>query len=385
MYGLLTLKLSIKLCSEFIVCVKRTKRMSRESEPFTGEIGIHYPLHVLNRYSLPELIRLAEQARESLEEFGFAQVWTNDNLEYRSVLTSSAALVARLPVKLGTAITVPYFRNPIDLAAAFATIAELMDGREISLGLGPGSRSILTHQVERAKPLAIMAELAPALRKLFDGEQIHRNDIPNLAAYFHLNAESYSLRFKAQSPIRLYYGPSLLKPAVLNLIARHFDGVILQTLYGISDMEATLASLKQARAESPREEPLRKVMLLNASVSRDGRAAREHGKRFVSHIISGWPDETLERKGIDPRAVQSVRQAYANNRGVDHAASLTPNEAVDRLIIAGTPAQCIERFAELFSFAARHAFAQVFIGVPLGPDVQEVIDIWGKEILPALR
>src|ERR687892_557077 len=63
----------------------------------------------------------------------------------------------------------------------------------------------------------------------------------------------------------------------------------------------------------------------------------------------------------------------------------TPDEAVDRLIIAGTPAQCIERFAELFSFAARHEFAQVFIGVPLGPDVQEVIDIWGKEILPALR
>src|ERR671918_2880446 len=188
MYGLLTLKLSIKLCSEFIVCVKRTKRMSSESEPFTGEIGIHYPLHVLNRYSLPELIRLAEQARESLERFGFAQVWTNDNLEYRSVLTSSAALVARLPVKLGTAITVPYFRNPIDLAAAFATIAELMDGREISLGLGPGSRSILTHQVQRVKPLPIMAELAVALRQLFAGQGPRAADISVLAPYFHLNA-----------------------------------------------------------------------------------------------------------------------------------------------------------------------------------------------------
>jgi alkanesulfonate monooxygenase SsuD/methylene tetrahydromethanopterin reductase-like flavin-dependent oxidoreductase (luciferase family) len=171
----------------------------------------------------------------------------------------------------------------------------------------------------------------------------------------------------------------------LNLIARHFDGVILQTLYGISDMEATLLSLTRARAESPLREPLRKVMLLNASVSRDEGSAREHAKRFVSHIISGWPDETLERKGIDPRAVQLVRQAYAQNRGVDHAASLTPDEAVDRLIIAGTPGQCIERFAQLFSLAARHEFTQVLIGVPLGPDVQEVIDIWGKEILPALR
>src|SRR5207249_8851543 len=114
--------------------------MSGEPQRFSGEIGIHYPLHVLNRYSLPDLIRLAEKAWEALRPFGFTQVWTNDNLEYRSVLASSAALVARLPVKLGTAITVPYFRNPIDLAAAFATIFELMSRREISLCPGSGSR-----------------------------------------------------------------------------------------------------------------------------------------------------------------------------------------------------------------------------------------------------
>jgi alkanesulfonate monooxygenase SsuD/methylene tetrahydromethanopterin reductase-like flavin-dependent oxidoreductase (luciferase family) len=359
--------------------------MSKEPERFSGEIGIHYPLHVLNRYSLPELIGLAERAWQTLGKLGFSQVWTNDNLEYRSVLASSAAIVARLPVKLGTAVTVPYFRNPVDLAMAFATISELTHGREISLGLGPGSRSILTHQVERAKPLALMAELAVALRQLFAGEALRTDEIPVLASYFHLNAEQYALRFKTQSPIRLYYGPSLLKPTVLELIARHFDGVILQTLYGIADMNASLAHLQSARSESPLREPLRRVMLLNASVSRDGPAARRHGKRFVSHIVSGWPDDVLEAKGIDPQAIQSVRRAYAENRGVDYAASLTSDEAVDRLIIAGTPAQCTERIAELFSLAARDEFTQVVIGVPLGPDIPEVIDLWGREILPALR
>jgi 5,10-methylenetetrahydromethanopterin reductase len=359
--------------------------MAIRTKEFTGEIGIHYPLHVLNRYSLPELIGLAERAWQTLGKFGFTQVWTNDNLEYRSVLASSAAIVARLPIKLGTAVTVPYFRNPVDLAMAFATISELTNGREISLGLGPGSRSILRNQVERVKPLAIMAELSLALRKLFAGEALRSADVPVLAAYFHLTAAEYALRFKTQSPIRLYYGPSLLKPAVLDLIARHFDGVILQTLYGIADMNASLARLQSTRSESPLREPLRKVMLLNASVSRDGEAARQHAKRFVSHIVSGWPDEVLEAKGIDPRAIQTVRQAYAENRGVDYAASLTPDDAVDRLIVAGTPAQCSERIAELFSLAARDQFTQVAIGVPLGPDIPEVIDLWGKEILPALR
>src|SRR5258707_11849230 len=178
--------------------------MSNPTKQFTGEIGIHYPLHVLNRYSLPELIGLADTAWRTMGQFGFSQVWTNDNLEYRSVLASSAAIVARLPVKLGTAVTVPYFRNPVDLAMAFATISELMDGREISLGLGPGSRSILTHQGEREKPLTIMAELATALRTLFAGATLKTSEITVLASYFHMNAEQNASRSTIQAPTRLY-------------------------------------------------------------------------------------------------------------------------------------------------------------------------------------
>ena len=357
--------------------------MSNTSQ-FTGEIGIHYPLHVLNRYSLPELIDLAERATKTLGPFNFTRVWTNDNLEYRSVLASSAAILARLPVKLGTAVAVPYFRNPIDVAMAFATMSELANGRDIALGLGPGSRSILTRHVVRTKPLAIMAELAVALRTLFAGDALKRSDIPTLAEYFHLNAEHYALRFKTAAPIHLYYGPSLLKPAVLDLIARHFDGVILQTLYGIDDMEASLSRLSSARSQTANP-PLRKTMLINASVSRDSNAAKQHAKRFVSHIASGWPDDVLTAKGIDPKAIQAVRRAYAENRGVDYASSLTPDEAVDRLIISGTPGECIGRLRNLFQLASQHGFSEISIGVPLGPDVPEAIDLWGTEILPALQ
>lgn len=111
-----------------------------------------------------------------------------------------------------------------------------------------------------------------------------------------------------------------------------------------------------------------------------GPAARRHAKRLVSHIASGWPDETLKAQGIDPRAIQAARRAYQENRGVDQASALTPDEAVDRLIIAGAADQCVE----LFDFAARHGFGEIVIGVPLGPDVPEAIDLWSQEILTAL-
>ena len=42
-------------------------------------------MHVLNRYSLPELIGLAERAWQTLGKLGFTQICTNNNLEYRSV------------------------------------------------------------------------------------------------------------------------------------------------------------------------------------------------------------------------------------------------------------------------------------------------------------
>ena len=64
-----------------------------------------------------------------------------------------------------------------------------------------------------------MPELAVALRKLSAGEALWSDEIPALASDFHLNAEESALRFKTRSPIRLYYGPSFLKPAVLELIA----------------------------------------------------------------------------------------------------------------------------------------------------------------------
>jgi hypothetical protein len=52
--------------------------MSTSTKRFAGEIGIPDPLHVLNGYSLPELIGLTERAWQTLGKLGFTQIWTND-------------------------------------------------------------------------------------------------------------------------------------------------------------------------------------------------------------------------------------------------------------------------------------------------------------------
>ncbi len=355
---------------------------------FNGELGLQCPLHVLNRYSLPELLHLVEHAWSSLKRFNFTRVWTNDNLEYRNIFVASASIVNRVPVRLGTAVTFPYARNPIDMAGAFAALSELMNGQEISLGIGTGTRSIAGEQVEMIKPVTMVAEILHCLKALLAGQEIRRDEFPALSDYFHLKAKSYRLRFKALAPVRLYYGGfGTPGPRLTRIVGENCDGAIRGTRL-TRDIEQNLGifrAFEKARSDSGIQEPMRKVMIVNASISNDRNAARNHAKRFASHVLCDERDDVLEKIGIDLNTIQPLRRAYASNQGVDVGASLVPDQAIDKVVIAGAPKDCVERIASLFEVAERNHFSQVLIGVPLGPDVNEVIDLWGKTILPAVK
>ena len=104
---------------------------------FNGEFGLQFTIHIANRYSVHEIVRLADFARGE----GFTQVWVNDNLRHRNVFVVLTAIACRVPIKLGTAIFVPYFRNPVDVAGSLAAISELMEGREFSVGIARGDET----------------------------------------------------------------------------------------------------------------------------------------------------------------------------------------------------------------------------------------------------
>src|SRR5215831_19246794 len=98
---------------------------------YSGELGLQFTTHIANHYTVPQWIELAELARRN----NFDQVWINDNLGCRNVFVILTAIASRVPIKLGTAILVPYFRNPVDTADAFAALSELVDGYEKALPL----------------------------------------------------------------------------------------------------------------------------------------------------------------------------------------------------------------------------------------------------------
>jgi hypothetical protein len=63
--------------------------------------------------------------REQAEAAGFETVWVNDNFKARHTFSLLGAVAARHQVGLGTLVTYPYARNPMDLATALGTLAEL--------------------------------------------------------------------------------------------------------------------------------------------------------------------------------------------------------------------------------------------------------------------
>src|SRR6476469_1992417 len=100
---------------------------------------------------------------------GISQLWVTDNLRSRNQFVVLTALAAHVPMKLGTAVTVQYFRNPVDVADSVTAITELMDGREFGLGFARGNRNTPNY-VRVVKPLAMLCETAQSVRRLLAGE-----------------------------------------------------------------------------------------------------------------------------------------------------------------------------------------------------------------------
>jgi alkanesulfonate monooxygenase SsuD/methylene tetrahydromethanopterin reductase-like flavin-dependent oxidoreductase (luciferase family) len=167
------------------------------------ETGVQFHLPTYAHVPLPHLAELAAQA----ETRGVAQLWVTDNLRSRQPFVVLAAMACRLKIKLGTAVTVQYFRNPVDLADSIATLSELMDGRELSIGLGRGNPHTPS-LIRTPRPVSVLRETAQSVRRLLTAEALCFADYPNLLDYYHFNNPSaaFRLNFSPSSPVQLYCG-----------------------------------------------------------------------------------------------------------------------------------------------------------------------------------
>ncbi len=354
---------------------------------FNGEVALQFTAHIANHYTVPQWIEIASLARRHK----FSQLWVNDNLGHRNIFVILAAIAAHVPVKLGTAILVPYFRNPIDAADALAALSEMTGGREISVGIARGDYAQAGHQLEMVKPIAMVRETVECLQRLFRGERVRFGDYPVLASYYHLKpAAGVALGFAPNAPIRFYTGGN--GPKIMEIAGRIMDGILIGGFYIPLVRTGKLAGLleksEEGRRQAGRPAPLRKVCELNVSVSNDGPRARLFPKRYIAHMLvvldaMGFSDADYFGIGVDPQAVQDIKQAFAAGQTIETVAPMISDAMVDAGFIAGTPAQCRAALEELCARAEEHGFDQVCLA-KLGPDYPEAIELLARKMLPGI-
>lgn len=355
---------------------------------FTGELGLQFVTHLANHYTVPDLVRLAQLAADK----NFTRVWFNDNIRYRSQMVVLTAVASRVPIPLGTAIMVPYFRNPLDAADSFAALSELCAGREISIGIARGDLGQSPQHVQSLKPITMVSETVRFLRRVLAGEEVLYADFPFLQDFYRLNPNGkFRLAFQPRSNFKFYGGGN--GPQALRMCGRVMDGLISSGTYipmlKAGRLPGMLATADQAAKEVSPDKRLRRVCELNVSISKDHDKAIEFPKRQVAHSILQWEalgftPEEYAKMGVEREQVLRLKQAFASGATVEEASALVTEHMVFSYYAAGKPEAVRDQIIDLAGAAGRLGYDHIAFA-KLGPDYEEAINLLAKDVVPALR
>ena len=352
---------------------------------FSGEFAVKFALQTANQRTVPELIRLAHLAYSE----GFSQVWVNDNLCQRNIFVVLAAIASRTPIKLGTSILTPYFRNPVDIADSLAALSELTDGRELSVGIARGDLAYAGQQIEMPKPIAMVRETTLALKALLNGQSIFFRDYPASAAYHKIRPQQeFHLAFSPPKTVRFYCGGN--GPQILKVAGAIMDGALIGNHYLPLVRGGRLNALLEIERETAKANQPGKALFdigeLDISVSRNRQHAIQVARPYAARIIMalesmGFTDQEIRRLGIEPKLGKALKQACARGAALSEAATLLPDHAVKSCFVVGTPEECRDQLAPLLAEAERYKLGQISF-TKLGPDYDDAIKLLRRHVLP---
>lgn len=350
---------------------------------FHGELGLKFALQSATQYGIPDMIRLARLAHGQ----GFKQIWVNDNLGQRNIFVVLAAMAAQVPIKLGTAIVVPYFRNPVDIADSLAALSELTEGREVSVGIARGESARAGQQLAMPNPIAMVRETTLVIKALLAGESVKFRDYPAACAYHHINPEQeFRLAFSPGAPLRFYcggHGKRILKVASEVMDGIYFgDHTIPVMRAGRLDGFLAVARSASATGNNGRFD----VGEFDISLSRDRASAFAYARPHAAHVLMhledmGFTADDFRALSIEPRLMDSLKEACRGGATIQSASALLPDDAVKSCFVVGGPEECRDQLATLFDDATRLKFGQIAFA-KLGPDYDEAITLLRREVLP---
>jgi len=319
-------------------------------------------------HSIERTIALAKQA----EAAGFEHGWLFDSHVLWRDPYPLLTLIARetSTLRLGTCVTNPATREPSVTASTLAVLNEISGGRmDLGIGRGDSARRVL------GKPPTTMAHLEEAVRV-----------IRTLAEGGSIEFEGTELQLPWSPGHRLPVWIAGYGPLALKLTGRIADGVILQI--GEPDLIRWFVSqLRDAAAAAGRDPGEVRVQAAAPAHVGDLADARDRTRWFpalvsnhVVDLVNKYPREELpeelttyirDREGYDYHHHAEVGSSNA---------SFVTDEIVDRFCVVGSVEQHIARLRALAD-----AGVDQFNLYLMNGNEEEQLDIYGREIIPAVR
>ncbi len=319
-------------------------------------------------HSIERTLELTRQA----EAAGFAYGWLFDShVLWRDpypLLTLMAEATTTL--RLGTCVTNPATREPSVTASALAVLNELSGGRmDLGIGRGDSARRVLG---KGPTSMSDLEEAVHVIRALVEGRPVEY--------------EGTMLELTWTRGDRLPVWIAGYGPVALKLTGRIADGAMLQI--GDPDLIRWFVSQVRASAEEAGRSPdAVRVMAAAPAHVGDRAAARDRVRWFpalvsnhVVDLVNRYPRENL------PEELTTYVRGRAGYDYRHHAevgstnAGFVTDEIVDRFTIIGTVDEHLDRLRALAT-----AGVDQFNLYLMNGDEEEQLEIYGREIIPALR
>jgi 5,10-methylenetetrahydromethanopterin reductase len=337
-------------------------------------------------YPLPAAPQTAAYAKRAMSQHPFERLWVPDHLTHENPFVTLAAILAETRAHVGTSVTNPVCRTPVDLASSFSALAHLAGDQGVTAGIGAGSSS--SNMIRKEHRVGMLREMVLFLREMFAGRRVRLGEFPDLAGFFRLDpsAEAF-LRVPPERSPGIFVAAG--GPQTLKIAGELGDGLILSNL-SFPTALIRQGALTDAMANLPaRAAHFTKVLHLHVSVARDGKAARRFARRMaVSSLIGA---HLLGKRmaelpvPVTTRAV--IQEGHRQGKTMEELDPLISERMIEEsgIVVAGTPAECLVQLDEVLRLAKPYRFDIVDMASPLGPDWNEAIDIICQEILPELE
>jgi 5,10-methylenetetrahydromethanopterin reductase len=315
----------------------------------------------LSTYILPGRIRdpsVGLQEAIDAERAGFTRVWISERYDLKELGVLSGA-VAAVTSRIGVAsglVALPA-RHPL-LLAAYAATMQATFGDRLLLGVGGGFTPLLRPQGMPILNKAAIADYVDILRRLWQGETVSY-DGP---------AGSYPDMKMVDSPSGppppIIYG-AFGGPRAMELVARHFDGVIFMPFLTVDAVGEALRHLHQAADRAGRDPAsiwTCHTVVAAPNMNEDEILAVVHARALTYLQMPGYGDALLARNGWNGVDLDAVRrhplfggmrteaadQEYHRAQLVD-AARLLPGKWMNAAAAIGSPEQCVTKLDEYFA------------------------------------